>query len=315
MTPHELIESYVAEVAMQLPRKQRNDVAFELRALLREELQARVEASGRGADEDLALEILRAFGPPSEVAARYRPALTIIDPADGRAFLRAAVAGMAILWVLGLLTVLRQPIDSVSEGLGVLGQWWVGTVLRSLWWPGVLVVYFGLAAWVRRRRPRASEWRPRAAAGGRVNRGALMLGLVGMLYGVSVLLDPRWLLEVFLGGRAAPAAYEALTYTDSFRRTQAPWLLGLLLLNAPVMLAAIVKGRRSLLVRRLESGLALATCAVLAWTVLDGPVLIGEAGDRTARFLLALIVGLSLVYPGLQLFRRVRPAPGPQVRA
>ena len=33
-----LIDTYVNEVAQQLPRKQRSDVAFELRALLREEL-------------------------------------------------------------------------------------------------------------------------------------------------------------------------------------------------------------------------------------------------------------------------------------
>ena len=34
MNANNVIESYVTDVALQLPRRQRNDVAFELRALL-----------------------------------------------------------------------------------------------------------------------------------------------------------------------------------------------------------------------------------------------------------------------------------------
>ena len=137
MNANDLIESYVTDVAVQLPRKQRNDVAFELRALLNEELQAKAEDAGRGADAAMATELLRAFGRPAEVAARYRPTLTIIDPADGRSFLRATVIGLAIIWLAGLLEVLRQPIGSGWDVLQPLGQWWSGTVIPSLWWPGV----------------------------------------------------------------------------------------------------------------------------------------------------------------------------------
>jgi hypothetical protein len=162
MNAKEVIESYVNDVAVHLPRKQRNDVAFELRALLQEGLQDRAEAAGRGVDADLATEFLRAFGRPEDVAARYRPTLTIIDPADGHAFLRATVIGLAILWSLGLILRLQQPIDSGWDLLQVLGQWWGGTVIPSLWWPGVLAVSYGLAAWARRRRPQTSVWKPRA---------------------------------------------------------------------------------------------------------------------------------------------------------
>src|SRR5262249_18639896 len=82
MNANELIESYVTDVAVRLPRKQRNDVAFELRELLTEELQAKAEATGRDADAAMATELLQAFGRPVDVAARYRPTLTVIDPAD-----------------------------------------------------------------------------------------------------------------------------------------------------------------------------------------------------------------------------------------
>ena len=308
MNAKDVIESYVTDVAVQLPRKQRNDVAFELRALLDEELQAKAEAAGRGADAAMATELVRAFGRPVDVAARYRPTLTIIDPADGHKFLRAAVIGLVIIWCLGLLLALRRPIDSGWDFLSVLGQWWVGTVIPSLWWPGLLVVNFGLASWVRRRWPQTSKWKPREGDLTPGSRAGMVMGLVGILCGIFVLIEPRWLLDVFWGGRAAPAAYEALTYTDTFRQRQAPWLLVLLMLNIPMFITVIVKGRRPALMQRLEVGLSLVLCAVMAWTVLDGPVFLAPSSDRTVKFFLVLIVAFTLIGLGI-MHRSVRPTP------
>ncbi|HEX6903009.1 MAG TPA: hypothetical protein VF789_25050 [Thermoanaerobaculia bacterium] len=308
MTAGDVIESYVTEVAAQLPRRQRNDVAFELRVLLNEELQGKAEAAGRAVDAAMATELLRAFGRPRDVAARYRPTLTIIDPADGPTFLRAMVIGLAILWCLGLWAALRQPIDSGSDLLLALGQWWMGTVIPSLWWPGVLVVGFGAASWARRR-PQTSEWKPRAGNRIRGGRAAMVTGLAGILCGLFVLLDPRRVLDFFWGGRAAPAAYEALTYTDTFLRHQAPFLLALLLLNIPLFITVIVRGRWSALLRRLEMGLVLATSAVMVWAVVDGPIFVASSGDRAAKFFMLLIVVFSLMAVGIELYRSVRPAP------
>ena len=114
MNANDVIESYVTDVAVRLPRKQRNDVAFELRALLNEELLARAESEGRNADASMATELVQAFGRPAEVAARYRATLTIIDPEDGPAFVRATWIGLAIIWGLGLFARLRQPMASAS---------------------------------------------------------------------------------------------------------------------------------------------------------------------------------------------------------
>lgn len=315
MNANDVIESYVTEVAVQLPRKQRNDVAFELRALLNEGLQDRAEAAGRGADAAMATELVRAFGRPSDVAERYRPTLTIVDPADGPGFLRAAIIGLAIIWSLGLLEALRQPIDSGGDVLTVLGQWWGGTVIPSLWWPGVLVVYFGLAAWSRRRGPQSSEWKPRASDRLHGGRTAMVMGIVGIACGLSVLLDPRRLLDVVWGGQAAPAAYEALTYTDTFLQRQAPWLLVLILVNVPILITAMVSGRWPAALRRIQDGLSLVLCAVLVWTVLDGPVFIASTSDRTTKVLLVLIVAFTLIGFGIKLHRSVRPAPSQRIQA
>jgi hypothetical protein len=299
----------VTDVVMQLPRRQRNDVAFELRALLDEGLQDKAEDSGRAADAAMALEFLRAFGRPEDVAARYRQPLTVIDPADGRAFLRAALIGLVIIWCLGLVAALRQPVDAGAGLLGVLGQWWKSAVIPSPWWPGVLVVWFGAASWARRRWPQSTEWTPRA--GDRIpgGRATLALGLVGIVCGLFVLLDPPWILDFFWGGRAAPAAYQALTYTEAFRQRQAPWLFGLLMLNIPLLLTVMVQGRWSPLMRRLQAGLGLVVCAVLAWIALDGPVFIASASDRFFKLALVIVVAFTLIGLGVKRYRHIRPAP------
>jgi hypothetical protein len=315
MNAKDMIEAYVTDVAVILPRKKRNDVAFELRALLNEELQAKADAAGRAVDAAMAMELLQAFGRPADVAARYRPTLTIIDPADGYRFLRATVIGLAVIWCLGLLVRLRQPIDSGSDVLQALVQWWGSTVIPSLWWPGVLAVSFGAASWARRKWPQASEWKPRAGDRIHGGRAAMVIGLVGIVCGLFVLVDPRWLLDAFLGSRVAPAAYEALTYTDTFRQRQAPYLLVLLTLNIPMFITVIVQGRWSATMRRIQMGLSLVTCALLAWTVLDGPVVLGPSGDKTVRFALVLIVALTLIDIAVKLLRSVRPAPSHESQA
>jgi len=314
MNANEVIESYITDVAVQLPRKQRNDVAFELRALLNEELQANAEVAGCSPDAAMAIEFLRGFGRPEDVAARYRPTLTIVDPADGPRFLRAAVVGLAIIWSAGLLQSLRQATDSGWNFLAALSQWWLGAVIPSMWWPGALVVAFGVASWARRRRPQ-SAWTPRARDRIHGGRAAMAMGLLGILCGLFVLVDPRWVLDFFWGGRAAPAAYEALTYTDTFLGRQAPWVLGLLTLNVPVFITVIVSGRWSVMMRRIQDVLGLITTAVLAWTVLDGPILMTKSSDQTAKFFMVLIVAFVLIDMGIKLHRSVRPTPNQQAQA
>ena len=309
MNPNEVIDSYVTDVAVQLPPKQRNDVAFELRALIDEGLQDKAEAEGRAVDEAMATKFLRGFGRPEDVAARYRPTLTIVDPADGHSFLLASAIGLVTIWVLGLLVRLRQPIGSGSDLLRALGQWWGSTVIPSMWWPGVLVVGFGAASWARRRWPQTSEWKPRASDRIVGSRAAMVLGLVGVLCGVYLLVNPRWILDFVFNGRAASAADEALTYTDTFLQRQAPFLLVLLLLNIPLFITVIVSGRWSALMRRLDTVLSLATCAVMAWTVLDGPILMAPASDRTIKLCMVLIIAITLVGIGVKRYRRVTPTP------
>ena len=310
MNANEVIEAYVNDVAVQLPRKQRNDVAFELRALLNEELQARAEASGRPADANMAIEFLQAFGRPADVAARYRPTLVVIDPADGHAFVRLTVIGLLVIWILGLIAQFDPPIQSADQFLSALGQWWTKTVIASLWWPGVLAVYFAIAAWTHRRWPQSRAWRPVAADHIPGGRAAMMMGLAGVVLGLFVLTDPRWVLDAFWGGRAAPAAYEALTYSESFRQREGVLLWLLVASNIPLLVAAIMWGRWTAMMQRVQTVGSLATCAAMAWAVAGGPIFIRPAVDSMVKGLMLLIIVLTLLGLGIKLYRQVKPTPG-----
>lgn len=308
MNADAVIAAYVTEVVLQLPRRQRNDVALELGALLAEGLQDRAEDSGRGADAAMAVEFLNAFGRPDEVAARYRPALHVIDPADGRAFARWCVLGLLAIWFLGLLPVIARPQDSGVDLLSALGHWWVATVIPSLWWPGALVAGFAIAAWSRRRWP-PGAWTPRAEdrlVGGRV---AKAMAIVGILCGTCLLLDPSLVLDVLFDGRAAPVAYEALSYTPEFGAGPGPWLLGLLLLYLPLYAAMLVTGRRGPWLRRLEAAHGIALCAATAWAALAGPVFMSRAADGLFRLALLASVALFVGEAVVRRLRRVNPAP------
>jgi hypothetical protein len=135
----EVIEAYVDDTVRLLPKRQRGDVATELRSLLSEELDAQARQSGRPADESMALSLVRGYGRPNEAAARYQPVWTIIDAADSASFMRAAIIGVGVLMLLSTLRNLRpSPPGNADDSLK-------GAILA---WLGVLVIGFGAKNWI-----------------------------------------------------------------------------------------------------------------------------------------------------------------------
>lgn len=135
------------------------------------------------------------------------------------------------------------------------------------------------------------------------------MGLAGAVLGLFVLIEPRWMLDFFWGGRAAPAAYEALTYSEAFRNRQGIVLLLLVAVNIPLLAGAIVMGRWTTMMRRVQTVGSLATCAAMAWTVMAGPIFIRPAADSMTKGLMVLIIVLTLLDLGIRLHRNVKPTP------
>lgn len=290
MTANELIEAYVDDVVRQLARTQRNDVGVELRALLGEELQTQVEIAGRPADEAMALDLLRRFGRPADVAARYRTTgFAVIDPAEARTFVWTAAIGMLLVWSVSLFGLFTQ-----GGGLNHIGAWWMTYGLGAFWWPGFLVVMMGTAAWMRRRFPMPDDWTPRAVDRDRINRAAWLAAIAFFTIGIVVMTSPVQTLEQLTGGRLPAEVYGHFAYDETFRRARLPLLLPLLVIQVLVYTVLVSYGRWKRGIRLADMTLSAVITIACVWVALAGPIFESAAADRIARITIWFVVVITL---------------------
>jgi hypothetical protein len=161
--PNAWIDRYVAEVGRMLPAAQRADVEMEMRSLIEEEVDARSGPGGSGGDE-IVLEVLRSFGPPQQMAARYGAQQYLIGPALYPAFLtvlRIVLAVMVALNVFALVVgfgVEQRRLDLLASLSDLFG----GLVYGG----GMVVLVFALIERFNRaaleKAVTAGEWDPRS---------------------------------------------------------------------------------------------------------------------------------------------------------
>ena len=269
MTADELIDSYVADVVTLLPRKQRRDVAQELRVLLREEVDA--AACGQASREQAARALLTGFGRPADVATRYGSPVTLIDPADTRRFLTLAMAGAVLIPFGAILNELTGQANPQRHLRQAMEKAWPDVFA----WLGLLVMGFAVAAWARRRRPDA-RWKPRPIPTDRINSPGRAAAITFFVLGTLVLINPAWLIRTVSGGRAAPAAYEAFAYDEGFLRLRGPVVLSLMIADLIILATLLWQGRWRPWIRQAEMVHSLAVCIVLTWAVGAGPVVPGS---------------------------------------
>lgn len=297
MSPNDVIRSYVAEVMRRVPGRERNEIGLELCDLLGEMLAERAATAGAPADDAMVLTMLREFGTPAEVAARYRPPGTVIIPAaQTRSFAVLAIGGVVLQWALTLPKVFGgQPWVA----------WWFSWGLGSFWWPGLMVMSALVAAGARRIGWWQSVWRPRMVDPDRVNRPVMLVGLVWYVLGVALMVSLPWIGPTLPGPLAQVFAFD-----DGFLRQRAWPVLLLWSGGFALEVAAYAQGRRSALTRRLSVAFGLAWVALLAWWIAAGAIFQAEATNEGARGALALVVLVIVVDLGYRLYRR-RPSMRP----
>jgi hypothetical protein len=291
MHASEVIEAYIDDVVRLLPRRQRDDVAAELRTLLTEELHAQTRELGRSPDNALALSLVRGYGRPNEVAARYQPVWTIIDPADSRSFARAAIIGAGSLIVLSALTRLLPAMSGVADDVVTIG---------ILAWLGVLVVAFGAKNWIRVRWPATAAWKPRDRD--RVNRvGTAVLVPIATFF-VVLYGAPTWVLDQISGGRF-DTSWAA--YTADFQRLRLPLFIGLMVGLLALRSFVAIEGRWRRLTRRINIGLNIALAGLILSFSVGGDIFQSSVVDQIARNVLALIAAIYVPGVGAQLYGEI----------
>ncbi len=273
MDAHIVIDSYIDNIAARMPRKLRNDVGVELRTLLLEQLTAAAAAVGRPPDEKLALDVARKFGRPEDVAARYGSrAFQIIEPEHAPAFVKVAATCVAIQWALTL--------PAVFASRTTIGEWWLSFGFGAFAWVGILVVWFGLATWIRHRwpvdpnslsrpwthylfwLPLPADWRPvdRDAFEKRAELRALPLGVALTVF----FLAPTSFLELL-----TPSGTDTswALYDENFRNRLLPALIALMVARLVLCAAAGIHARLRRQLEVIRFGLRAGFVCLLYWTV------------------------------------------------
>ena len=301
MDAQTVIDNYVNDVAALLARSQRNEVGFELRTLLTEELKAAADKVGRPPDEQLAIEVVQHFGQPDVVAGHYGPrGFALIEPEHAPTFVTLATIIVAAQWLITLPPVFRSTLT--------FWQWEQGPGLGAMSWVGLLLVWFAGASWVRRRFPVNAQtlarppihwlfwlpipraWRPvdHLANARRLAVGLIPLSTVALLFFSA----PSWWLGLLLptGTNTSWAAYDG-----SFHRWIFPPLLALMILRLLLLLTVVINVR---LWARLEAiRVALWSCFVvlLIWVLFGWQIFANGITNALFKTWLAVFVFVNAI--------------------
>jgi hypothetical protein len=302
MTPDTVVEAYVNDVARRLPRAKRNDVALELQALLAEELQGKADEAGRAADEGMALELVRAFGSPEDVADRYRPAGFVIIPTTRSVkFAAIALGGVALQWLITLPAALMK--EPGREAVA-LGGWWLTHGIGALWWPGFMVTAAIVAGWARHRWPPAqtSTWRPRGQDNDRINRTAWAFGGVAAALGIAAVTGAQWAFEQFL----PPQVGEAFAFDPDFLPVGGAVVVAMWSFTALQSAIVFFEGRWRPLTRNIDLAMSALWFAALTWLVLGPRIYLKPVTDEGAKGWISLVALFVLIDLSIKIYRRVQ---------
>lgn len=303
-----LIDRYLAEVERRLPAKEARDLMAELRDELLSSLEALEARLGRPAAEGEVADLIRGFGHPRTVAARYRGSQALIGPETYPLFVEVA---RPVLGVLAAVIVLMFGLPMVTRGADVDGVLHVMFALVDVLLPtfGGLVLVF---AALEREGPAKAGWDPRRlprAAAPRDRRERLVWDLaIGVVVAgwVLGLLPTDWMFRhdgAPIDLRPSPAA-EALR--DA--------VLALALTQVALAAAELLRPGWRVILTLANIALGGACLAVAAAALRGGPLVdaIGEgaavlglfnAGARVVVWIVAVIVACDIVRDVWSLWR------------
>lgn len=155
----DLIDRYVGSVRLFLPREQRNDIARELEEDLKSQVEDKQKQLGRPLNADEQAALLRQYGHPMLMAARYRRARNLIGPVI------FPIYEQVLKLVLGIITATHL---ATIGFLVVRGLWSDAWLAVTRFFDSILgaMVFITLAAacveWSLSRFKVLERWDPRA---------------------------------------------------------------------------------------------------------------------------------------------------------
>jgi len=310
MEPKELIERYAHEVARQLPHSQQADVQAELVSLLQETLEARAETSGRPIDDALAVDVLREFGEPGEVAHRYGPQNQyLIGPAYYPTFILVMrILVLVLIGVFGLtgaLSVLSNPNPSANLGSILLGS--AGSLISALWAAlGAVVFTFAIIERVAAKSaPESPAWDPRALPEvedpNQISRGEQIVTIVFSCLALLLFnLFPNWI-DITMPYYAAWSG-EAHVLAPTFF-VHLPWFNVAWVLEIGLALLIVREGHWSRLTRWIKFGTSILGAVILYRMITGGALLSMSFLDAIVKGSLLIALVVVVIVAVVKLFQ------------
>lgn len=196
-----LIDNYVSEIGRRLPGRTRKDIEAEIRSILQDTLDERSQKIGKPVDEEITLEVLKAYGAPEKVAATYQGERYLIGPRLYPTFLlvlRIVLVVVGILAAIGLgiaISHTQNPQNAVEAVLTAIGNF-ITSLLIAI---GNIVIIFAIIEWALyragskadpKRLPKEKEWDPRsllkASPSNLVKMGETIMEMVGAFVAIII---------------------------------------------------------------------------------------------------------------------------------
>jgi hypothetical protein len=142
-----LINMYISEIGHRLPQKTRSDIEAEIRSVIQDMLDERLQGSGQPISDELILEVLKEYGSPEKVAASYQGERYLVGPRLYPTFEKVLFIVLPITVILALVglgislsisgTTARDVIALISQTFGSM----IGSVISTI---GILVLIFAI---------------------------------------------------------------------------------------------------------------------------------------------------------------------------
>jgi hypothetical protein len=198
----DLINTYVSEVGRRLPRKTHADIEAEIRSILQDMLEERSQKTGKPVDEEMMLDVLKAYGAPEKVAATYQGERYLIGPRLYPIFitvLHIVLMVTGILAAIGLGVAVYQttltPLDTFETIIKAIAYFGASVMIAL----GNIVFIFAILEWSLFRAgakvdvkglPREKEWDPRSltkiSPPNRVKMGETIAEIVGCFAAIVI---------------------------------------------------------------------------------------------------------------------------------
>jgi hypothetical protein len=307
----DLIDRYVHEVGQHLPHRMRADVEAELRSLLTDSVEERARAEGMSDRGAVAGTVLREFGTPKDVAARYGPEPQyLIGPKLYPVYVVSVKVMLPVLAALVLALIVAGRFQEPGEPPSLVML--IRATGKFLWSAavnlGIMTLVFALVE----RAMRKSE-----AAGAAFDPSSLpavddpdrisYFGRIFALYLIAVLalafnVFPGWVaLFVFHGNEGHLYPLLAPEFNRYLPLLNAWWLLAFVL-----NLVVLRQGRWRRPTRWAEFALELGEALILLLVVTGPPVF---RYDRVTKIVLGWLLVFTAINACVMLYRLLRRRP------